>query len=152
MAWMSAPAGRQCQGGEERERESEDEYPAHRAATDSHRGAGMAGTARRSADSYASREQRPVSLHLEDPLVGNFEVLPALKVSSYRTYVCGSGVLRITTDRAASTVTLRGLSTASPSHHNKNAQGIALNPPAKNEARSLSRYRGFFQDLSEKCR
>jgi hypothetical protein len=68
MARMTAPVCRPRDCGEGGERESQNENPADRVAADGPRGAGMASTARRAAGSYESREQRPIDLHLEDPL------------------------------------------------------------------------------------
>jgi hypothetical protein len=118
MAEMRAPVRRPRQCGEDRERESQNENRAHRDAADTHRGAGMASPARRSADSLESRGQRPMSLHLEDPLVGNFEVLPPLSVEATPQSASGYGVREITPDCAASAVTLLSLSIADLSHHN----------------------------------
>ena len=117
MAWMRAPVGRPRQCGKDRERESQNENPAHRQAADTDRGAGMASPARRSADSHESRGQRPMSLHLEDPLIASFEVLPPLSVEATPGSVPGYGVREIMSDCAASAVTLHSLSTASLSHH-----------------------------------
>ena len=61
--------------------EGQDENPADRVAADGPRGTGVASTADRSAGPYESREQRPISLHLEDPLTGNSEVLPPVNVN-----------------------------------------------------------------------
>jgi hypothetical protein len=80
MARMGARVCRPCESGQARERESQNENPADRVAADGPRGAGMASAARRTAGSYESREQRPISLHLEDPLTGNLEVLPPVRV------------------------------------------------------------------------
>ena len=51
MAEMCGPVGRPRQCGEDRERESQNDNRAYRGAADTHRGAGMASPARRSADS-----------------------------------------------------------------------------------------------------
>lgn len=68
MVRVTARVRRPREAGQGRERENQNESPADRVAADGPCGAGMASTARRATGSYEGREQRPINLHLEDPL------------------------------------------------------------------------------------
>jgi hypothetical protein len=81
MARMAAPVCRPRECGQGRERESENDNPADRVAADGPCGAGVASAADRTAGPCEGREKRPMSLHLEDPLTGNSEVLPPVNAN-----------------------------------------------------------------------
>ena len=68
MTRMTARVCRPGESGQARERDNQDESTAYRVAADGPCGAGMASSACRASGSYENREQRPMSLHLEDPL------------------------------------------------------------------------------------